>query len=110
MAGYEHKAQEVVADVIVNRGIEIRCGHVALGLDFATELFVLALKPLLPAQEIDRTMFRGGHKPSAGVARNARLRPLLERGDESILSELLGKTNVAHDSSKTGNEPSRLDP
>src|SRR4051794_19493085 len=55
-------------------------------------------------------MLRGGHEPGARVVRNARLRPLLERGDESILGKILGKTDVAHDPRQTGDEPGRLDP
>ena len=50
MAGREHEAQEVVADVVVERGVEIRRGHLLLGLELATELLVLALEQLVPAQ------------------------------------------------------------
>jgi len=46
MTRYEHEAQEVVANVGVDRGVEIRRGHLLLGLDLATELLVLALEQL----------------------------------------------------------------
>ena len=59
---------------------------------------------------IDGAMLRGGHEPGARVVRDARLRPLLERGDEGVLREFLGKTDVAHDPRETGDEPGRLDP
>jgi hypothetical protein len=36
--------------------------------------------------------------------------PLLERRDESILGELLGEADVAHDARESGDEPRRLDP
>ena len=75
-----------------------------------TELLVLALEQLVPAEVVDRAMLRGGHEPGARVARDARLRPLLERGDERILREVLGKTDIAHDPRETGDEPRRLDP
>ena len=55
-------------------------------------------------------MLRGGHEPGARVVRDARLRPLLERGDESVLRELLGEADVAHDPREAGDEPGRLDP
>jgi len=37
--------------------------------------------------------------------RHAQLRPLLERGDEGILCELFGNTDVANDPRQTGDEP-----
>ena len=46
MTGREHQAQEVVADVVVDRGVEIRHGHLLLGLELVTELLVLALEQL----------------------------------------------------------------
>ena len=55
-------------------------------------------------------MFGRGHKPGSRVVWDARLRPLFERSDESILSEVLGDADVAHDSREAGDEPRRLDP
>src|SRR2546426_3049175 len=55
-------------------------------------------------------MLGGGHEPRAWVVRDARLRPLLECGDESILCEVLGETDVTHDPRKTCDELGRLDP
>ena len=37
-------------------------------------------------------------------------RPLLERGDQRVLRELLGEADVAHDAREPGDEPRRLDP
>ena len=81
-----------------------------LGLELVAELLVLALEQLVPAQQVDRAMLRGGHEPGARVVRDARLRPLLERGDERVLRELLGQADVAHDPREAGDEPGRLDP
>src|SRR5439155_335531 len=61
MTRYEHEAQEVVANVVVDRRVEIRCGHLLLGLDLATELLVLALAELASAKLVDRAMPRSGH-------------------------------------------------
>jgi len=46
-------------------------------------------------------MLRGSHEPGAGVVRDAGLRPLLQRRDESTLPEIFGDADVAHDPSKT---------
>ena len=50
-------------------------------------------------------MLRRGHEPGARVVRDARLRPLLERGDERVLREILGQADVAHDAREAGDEP-----
>lgn len=50
-------------------------------------------------------MLRGGHEPGARIARDARRRPLLERGDQSILCKIFGHTDIAHDACQTGDEP-----
>src|SRR6266852_976051 len=55
-------------------------------------------------------MLRGGHEPGTRVVRDARLRPPFERGDERLLREVLGQSDVAHDSRESGDEPRRLDP
>jgi hypothetical protein len=80
------------------------------GLMFVTKLVDLALEPLSSAKEIDRATLRDGHEPGARVIRDARLRPLLQSGDQRILGEILGKTDVAHDPHETSDEPRRLDP
>ena len=49
------------------------------------------------AQLIDGAVLGGGHQPRAGIVRDAGCRPLLERGDERILGQLLGQADVAHD-------------
>ncbi len=54
-------------------------------------------------------MLGGGHQPGAGIVWDPRLRPLLERGDKSILREILGDADIAHDARQPGNKPRRLD-
>src|SRR5712691_13570530 len=85
MTGREHEAQEVVADVVLRRGLEVCQRRLPPGLQLATQLLVLALEPLAPAQPVDGAMLRGGHEPGARVVRDPRLRPPLERDDESVL-------------------------
>ena len=110
MAGGEHEAQEIVADVVVERGVEVRHGRLLLDLELVAELLVLALEQLVAAQAIDGAMLGGRHQPGAGVVRDARLRPALERGDQRVLRQLLGQADVAHDAREAGDELRRLDP
>src|SRR5216684_3135241 len=104
----EHEAQEIVANCVVDRGVEIRHGQLLLGLELAAELLVLALEELVAAPEIDRTVLGGGHEPGAGVVRDAGGGPLFECGDESVLRELLGDADIAHDAGEAGDDASGL--
>ena len=110
MAGREHEAEEVVPDLVVECCIEVGLRCRLLRLDLTSERLVLAREQGASAQAVDRAMLRGGHEPGARVVRDACLRPLLERRDERILRELLGKPDVAHHPREPGDEPRRLDP
>ena len=110
MAGGEDQAQQVVADVVVERGIEVgRCAF-AVDLELAAELLVLALHQLGAAQPVDGAVLGRGHQPGAGLVGDAGLRPLLERGDERVLRQLLGQPDVAHHARQAGDQPRLLDP
>src|SRR5881296_1351376 len=110
MAGDEHEAEQVVADVIVDRGVEIRQRRLALRLELVPELLVLAIEHLAAAQLVDRPMLRGGHQPGARVVRYARRGPALERRDERVMSQVLRHTYVAHHPRERGDQLRRLDP
>src|SRR5262245_12008063 len=109
MAGYEYQAQKVIADVVVESSVEIRHGPLAVRLELATELLMLALDELVPAQVVDRAIFRRGHEPGARVVRDARDRPPLQRDDERVLRQLLGEADVAQHPNEAGDEPRLLD-
>src|SRR5712664_1454912 len=109
MTGDEHKAQQVVTDVIVERGFEIRHECLLPGIELAAKLLVLALEELAAAKKIKGAMLGGGHEPGTRVLRDARLLPLLERGNERILGEIFSKTYIAHDSHEAADEPGRFD-
>ena len=47
MAGREHQAQQVVADVVIQGCVEIRHGRVLFRLELVAELLVLALEQLV---------------------------------------------------------------
>src|SRR5205085_10764183 len=70
VAGSEYETQKIVADVIVGRRFEIPKRHLP-ALDLVDELLVLALEPLVSAEEIYGAMLRGGHQPRARIVRNA---------------------------------------
>src|SRR6185295_10762179 len=110
MAGSEDQAEEVVADVFLDRGVEFWRGPFLDGLELATDLLVLPFEPLLAAPEIDRPVLRRGHEPGARVVRDARFRPPLERGDQSVLRQILGQSDIANDPRESGDESCRLDP
>ena len=113
MARREDEAKKVVADVVcplIDGRLEIRHRRVLLRLELVTELLVLAIEPLVAAPEIDRPVLGGRHQPGAGVAGNARLGPLLERGEEGVLRQVLGQADVADDSRQAGDEPGRFNP
>jgi hypothetical protein len=71
MTADEHQAQEVVAHVVVDRGVTIKPGHVLSGLELATELLMLALERSVSPQQIDGPTLPDGHEPGARVVRDA---------------------------------------
>src|SRR6266851_3231342 len=71
----EDQAQEVVADVVVDRGLEVRRGELLPDLHLAPQLLVLVLQPLAPPQQVDGLVLGGRHEPGARVVRYARLGP-----------------------------------
>src|SRR5439155_14955318 len=73
------------------------------------DLFVLSRECHSAAVEVERAMLRGPHQPCTWLRRYARRRPLLERGPERVLRELLSCPDVADHPSQPGDEPGRLD-
>src|SRR5713226_3704263 len=108
MAGHEDEAEEVVPDFLVDRRVQVQAFPSAL--DIAPHLVVLALECLAAPDQIDRAVFRGSHQPGARPLRHAFGGPLLERGNEGVLCELLSGPDVADYASQPGDEPGRLDP
>jgi hypothetical protein len=109
MAGNEDEAKEIVADLVVERCVEVRRDRF-LHRELAAELFMLTFEELVPAELIDRTVLRGCHQPGAWPLGDARCRPLLQRRDESILRKLLRDADVADHPRKAGDELRPLDP
>lgn len=110
MTGGEHQAQQVIADVVVERIVEIRHGRFLLpGGEFTAQLLVFAFEQFTAAQMVERAVFGGGHQPGARIVRDARLRPALEGGDQSVLREFLGEADVAQQPRERGDDARRLD-
>src|SRR5262244_1719420 len=93
MAGDEDKPQQVIANGIIQSGIEV--GHgIFLFAQLATEFLVFAIKQLISAEIIDCAMLGRSHKPRAWILRNTGLRPFLERSYQRVLRKVFGYTNV----------------
>ena len=93
----EHEAQQVVADMIVERGVEVRHRPFTFVLELGADLLVLSFVQRVAAHRVDRAALGRGHQPRARIVGHARRRPLLERGDERVLREILGEADVADD-------------
>jgi hypothetical protein len=109
VAGHEHESQEIVPDVIVERLRDFIRGFVRPRAELMSDLLVLPIGHLIAPQPIDPAPLRRLHQPCAGIVRHSRLGPLLQRGDEGVLSEILGDADVADDACEPGDELRRLD-
>jgi len=103
MAGDEDEAEEVVADGVIESGVEVGRGLLE-GFEFAGELFVFALCDGVAAEEIDAAAFGGCGEPCRGIIGDAGLRPLLECGDECLLREVFGEADVAGETCESGDD------
>ena len=108
MAGDEDEAEKVVADGVVESGVEVGRGLFE-GFEFTGELLVFALGDGVAAEEIDGAAFGGGGEPCRGIIGYARLRPLLEGGDECLLREVFGEADVAGEACESGDDACGLD-
>ena len=110
MAGGEDEPQKVVVERVVGRGRKVLLISGRAQFRVAGELLGLALVDLRAPQPVDAAMLGGGHEPGARVVRDARLRPLLKRGDERLLGKVLGERDVAHQAGNARDQPRGLDP
>jgi hypothetical protein len=107
VAGGEDEPQQIVADIVVQRGVEIRLRTGRFEL--VAQLLVLALEQLVAAPVIDRAVLGGGHEPGPGIPRNAGCRPLFERGEERVLREVLAEPDVTDHPGQRRDKLRRLD-
>src|SRR5258705_8822977 len=109
MVRHENQAKEVVADVVVDRFVELSHYHLLACVQLVSQLLVLALDTLGSTERVDCAMLRCRHEPGARIVGNARLRPPLERGNESVLREVFSQTDIAHNTRQSGDQFRRLD-
>jgi len=114
VAGGEDQAQQVVADVVVDRVdqrlFDAGLRHLLAQLHLVAELLVVALEHLLAAQPVERAPLRGGREPCGGVVGHALFGPLLECGDQRVLCEFFGNADVTHHARDGRDDLRRLDP
>jgi hypothetical protein len=110
MAGNKHEAQEIVADLVIKRGVKIGRRRFLLDFESVAEFPMLALQQLVAAEEIDRPMFCSGHEPGTGLVGDTRPRPLVKRGDERVLRKFLGEIDIPYDPRQAGDQLCLLDP
>ena len=79
------------------------------GVEFAGELFVLALSDGVVAKEVDGAAFGGGGEPGRWIIGDTRLRPLFECGDERFLREIFGEADITGKPSETSDDARGLD-
>ena len=84
----------LVADRVVERFVRGRAR--LLGLELVRDLLVLLRLQRVAPQHVDRAVLRRRHEPRSRVVGNTGARPLLERGDQRVLRELLREADVAH--------------
>ena len=78
-------------------------------VELARQLVVLAIEPGPAAQQVDGAVLGRLHQPGARVARHARRRPLLERRDQRVVRQVLGRADVAHQAHQPGDQLRRLE-
>ena len=105
----EHEAKEIVPDVVAQVRIDARLRFLEQLLDLARELVLLLGVQLPLAQPVEGAVLRRRHEPRRRVVRNACRRPRLECGDERVLRELFGETDVAHHPRDAGDDLRRFD-
>ncbi len=109
MAGGEDQPQQVVVDVVRERLVEVR-RDACPGLQRPADLGILLLQLAVAPEEVDRPALGDRHQPGAGIARNALGGPLLERGDDRVLGQVLGQADVAGVVGQARDQPGGFQP
>src|SRR5439155_20775186 len=78
MARHEDETEEIVADVLFDRRVQVL--DLLIAFSVASELFIFALEGLAAPDQVSGAVLRGSHQPSARPLRHAWGRPLLDRG------------------------------
>jgi hypothetical protein len=108
MAGHEDQPENIVSHGIVP--VRRRLGLLLERLDRTSDLLMLALLHLPAPEEVDGAAPGGGHEPRAGLLGEARRRPLLERGHQRVLRQVLRDPDVADDARESADDLGGFDP
>src|SRR5678816_1346613 len=108
MARDEYEPQQIVADVVIERFIELGHDRLLFRFELGHQLLMLAVVQCVLSELIDGASLGGGHEPRSGVVRNARLGPTFERRDQRVLCEILGHSDVAHHARQRGDQLRRF--
>ncbi len=107
MTRSEYEAQQIVLDIVIGYLVRRRgFGGEQFGL--LRDDLMLALQEFEAAQLIKRAVLGGYHQPGSRVAWDTGFGPLLERGHQRILCQLLGKSHVAQHSREFRNDFGRF--
>ena len=112
VTGDEDQTQEVVAEIVgrLDELGEVGLRQVRSSLELASELLLLALEHGAAPQHVDGAALAHRHEPCPGVVGNPRPRPLLERGRQRVMGQVLAHPDVADVPGQPRDEPGRLDP
>ena len=108
MAGQEDEPQDVVLDVV---DLAVEVGHlVLLSPSDVFELRDLAAQVVRAPEVVDGAPLRDGHQPRDRVLRDAGRGPLLQRGHECVLGQVLGQVDVPGHPGESADEAGRFGP
>ena len=111
VAGGEDQPQQIVADVVVERGVEIGAAISLLGLQLAAELLVLALDAACARRQLVDA--RGASRSPSARRPGCPARPLAASCSSAATSASCASSSasadVAHHARQAGDEPRRLD-
>ncbi len=110
MTGGENQAEQLVAEVIVERRLERLGAVVGLPADVPADLGELALLDLPAPDGIDGAPPGHRHQPGARIGGHAGLRPCVECRNESVLGEFLGPVYIAGHAGQAREEPGPFHP
>ena len=98
-----------VANIVVERGVEIGHGLLLLRHIGGDDVVFAGKHPVSPHM-VQGAILGARHQPSTGFLRNARHRPMLERGEQGFLRQILGKRHVAQHPRQARDQPGLFDP
>ena len=103
------QSEQIVADIVVNRCVEIGC-VVSVGcVRILAQHLVLLLDQGTTTEQIDRAILCSRHEPCARIVWNARRGPPFERDHQCVLRKIFGGANIADHTRQAGNQSRRLD-